>query len=561
MLAHLNIKNFAVVQSLDIELTGGLSTITGETGAGKSIMVDAMGLVLGDRADSGVIRAGTDRAEITATFDLGEDSFASRWLADQEFDSDACILRRVLGRDGRSRAFINGVPVTLQQLKSLGESLIDIHSQHEHQSLLKKSAHITLLDNFAQCKALAEAVVRSFRSWHEAQQKLDALIQQTTAQQEHLELLAYQLDELCDLDLKDGELAQLEQEQKRLSEAESILENGGKVIELLDAGSSDSADMNCLSQLASARRLIEDIQDENEHLLNATTLLEEARIQLEESASSLQQYLDKIEINPQRLEQTEQRMSDIFELSRKHKLQPGELLAQRERLTGELAQLQSAEAGIEELQQAAGQAREQFFELARELSDKRANAVKMLGEDVTSHLHDMGMQGSRFCVQLEPLDNDSASAHGLEDVEFLVSTNAGQEPRPLNKIASGGELSRISLAIQVVSARDTQIPTLVFDEVDVGIGGATAETVGMLLRKLGAAGQVICVTHQPQVAAKGHSHLSVMKQTVNDSADSKFEYLTGEAKVSEIARMLGGIKLTDQTLAHAQEMLAATTDV
>jgi len=553
MLTHLNIKNFAVVQRLSIDLHAGLSVITGETGAGKSIAVDALGLVLGDRADNGIIRDGTERAEISASFDISSNTGAQQWLDEQGLDTDDCILRRVLTRDGRSRAFINGSTATLTQLRDFGESLIDIHSQHEHQSLLDKASHRRLLDAYASADKLAASVATLYQQWHQAESELSQLNNDLHNQTEQHQLLRYQLEELDELNLQPGELENLETEQQRLASAGEILGSGQQILALTQDSEIDSTD--CSSLINQAIRLSDSIQDDHSDLNETRELLKNAQIQIEEASSSLTHYLSQVNIDPQRQQLVEQRLSDIYQIARKHQIQPPELADLHERLTVDLQQVDGMDERIEALAEQLAQYRQQYLQAAQQLSNKRQAACKTFDLQIAQHLESLGMDGCHFITQLSPFDANTLSAHGLESIEFLVSTNPGQSPRQLSKVASGGELSRISLAIQVISAQASSIPVLVFDEVDVGIGGGTAEVVGRLLRKLGDTGQVICVSHQPQVAAQAHQHLSVSKQSADGQTDSQMSLLSEEEKVAEIARMLGGLKLTDQTLAHAKEML------
>jgi len=553
MLTHLNIKNFAVVQRLSIDLHAGLSVITGETGAGKSIAVDALGLVLGDRADNGIIRDGTERAEISASFDISSNTGAQQWLDEQGLDTDDCILRRVLTRDGRSRAFINGSTATLTQLRDFGESLIDIHSQHEHQSLLDKASHRRLLDAYASADKLAASVATLYQQWHQAESELSQLNNDLHNQTEQHQLLRYQLEELDELNLQPGELENLETEQQRLASAGEILGSGQQILALTQDSEIDSTD--CSSLINQAIRLSDSIQDDHSDLNETRELLKNAQIQIEEASSSLTHYLSQVNIDPQRQQLVEQRLSDIYQIARKHQIQPPELADLHERLTVDFQQVDGMDERIEALAEQLAQYRQQYLQAAQQLSNKRQAACKTFDLQIAQHLESLGMDGCHFITQLSPFDANTLSAHGLESIEFLVSTNPGQSPRQLSKVASGGELSRISLAIQVISAQASSIPVLVFDEVDVGIGGGTAEVVGRLLRKLGDTGQVICVSHQPQVAAQAHQHLSVSKQSADGQTDSQMSLLSEEEKVAEIARMLGGLKLTDQTLAHAKEML------
>ncbi len=556
MLTHLSINNYAVVQSLEIELNQGLTVISGETGAGKSIMVDALGLVLGDRADSGIIRDGTQKADLTATFDITGSETTRRWLSTHDYDHSECILRRVLTREGRSRAYINGSPATLKQLSDLGDTLVDIHSQHEHQSLLKKATHRTLLDNFAGNTRLAREVEQAYSAWHAAKKELALLESNSGTQSDHFELISYQLEELNALDLQEGETVTLENDQSRLANAEKILQQGQKILALCNQESTMDTGMSAGDQLSQAISMCESIKDDGNPLLADTLqLLQSAHIQVNEASMSLNSYLSQVEINPEKLQQVEQRISDIHDIARKHRVNSDELIRVKKDLQTELDRFAQAESKILALAEEISTLENTYLELARQLTTRRQQAKLDLDQQVTGHLDSLGMQGARFVTSLNSPGDNVFSAHGREEVEFLVSTNPGQAPRPLHKIASGGELSRISLAIQVITAQTTPIATLIFDEVDVGIGGATAEIVGNLLKELGQKGQLICVTHQPQVASKAHQHLLVSKRSQDGITDSEVKALSSEEKIKEVARMLGGIKLTRQTLAHAEEML------
>ena len=551
MLTHLNIKNFAVVQALAIDFQQGLSVITGETGAGKSIAVDALGLVLGDRADNGIIRDGTERAEISASFDISSNPLAAQWLDAQGLEKSECILRRVLSRTGPSKAFINGSAATLGQLREIGESLIDIHSQHEHQSLLNKSIHRRLVDAFAGAGTLAETVHQHYQQWHLANEELSQLKEALQSQTEQHQLLRYQLEELDELGLQPRELEQLEAEQQRLASAGNILASGQQILSLTESGDTN----NCSSLINQAIRLGDNINDESPELTNCRELLQNAQIQITEAISSLNHYLSQVSIDPQRQEIVEQRLSNIYQIARKHQIQPAEIDLTHNKIKSAFVQIDGIDDRIAELSEAVKECHQSYLSNADQLSKARLTASRTFDQQIATHLQTLGMEGCHFITQLSPLENTTISAHGMESIEFLVSTNPGQSPRPLSKVASGGELSRISLAIQVISAQASAIPVLIFDEVDVGIGGGTAEVVGRMLRQLGNAGQVICVSHQPQVAAQAHQHLSASKNINDGQTDSQMVVLEEQEKIAEIARMLGGVKLTEQTLAHAREML------
>lgn len=561
MLQQLCIGNFAIVRSLTIEFEAGLTAITGETGAGKSIMVDALGLVLGDRADTGVIRDGADRADISATFDITGNRPVSLWFEAQQLEIDACILRRVISRDGRSRAWINGASCTLQQLRELGEMLTDIHSQHEHQSLLKAATHRILLDEFAGSSVLAEQVAQSCHHWTVLNEQLKALTLTSRDKTAEMQLAGYQLEELNTLNLKDNELEILERDQMRLANAESTLQQGRQALELCIDTESNDQQSNCSGLLTQALRFCEHIQDDHPSLSDSTALLNDAHIQVEEAARSLQGYLETIRIDPQQLKLIEQRLADIYQLARKHKVNPSQLIEIQSQLAEKLQHIEQTDQQLVQLTDQINTELAKYQALAAKLTCARLAAIDNFSNFVEEQLASLGMAGARFVIDAKPATAGVPSAFGMESIEFLISPNPGLQPRPLQKIASGGELSRISLAIQVISAQTSTIPTLIFDEVDVGIGGATAEVAGRLLRKLGESGQVICVTHQPQVAAKAHHHLTVNKSSEGSATDSRIVVLTENERITEIARMLGGIVITEQTLAHAQEMLCAGIDV
>ena len=549
VLTHLSIKSLTLVDQLELEFNKGMSVITGETGAGKSILLGALGLALGDRADSSLIATGAAKTEINAIFDLRGHTEALAWLAERELiDGDQCILRRIVSRDGRSRAFVNGSSTTLQELKTLSEMLLDIHSQHEHQSLLKKDTHERMLDEFGGLTAQVAVVKTLFKSLSEARDKLSRTQADAEEQSARVQLLSYQAEELATLAIQPGETAQLESEQKRLSSADEIQE---KLTEALALCSRDT-DTSASTQLSRTLKLISDIEDSA--IKPIVEMLSSALIQLDEATSDLLSVSEKLESNPARQELVEDRLSDIYEIARKHKIQPDELTALTNRIQGELDQITNAATIIKELEQQVATAENEYRVLAEKLTKSRLEKVKRLQSEVTKGLQGLGMDGAKFNVSLGVSPNWSST--GMDDVEFRISTIPGSEPGSLAKIASGGELSRISLAIQVITARTSRTPTLIFDEVDVGVGGATAEVVGSLLRKLGGHAQIICVTHLPQVAAQGHQHYVVAKSTTKKSATTSVVQLTEAEKVDEIARMLGGVEKTELSLAHAEAMLS-----
>ena len=557
MLTHLTIHNFTLVDHLELELKPGMTAITGETGAGKSILLDALGQTLGDRAEGERVRSGASKADISASFDIRQIDGARDWLAShdllQEDSPQECLLRRVIAADGKSKAYINGQPATLQQLRTLGEMLIDIHSQHEHQSLLVKDTHRRLVDEFAGQGELARQVRQAYREWHSRLEHYLHLRDNAAEVSARLQLLRYQAKELEQLNLQAGELAKLEAEQRSLGNAEEIL-RGSQQLAAFCGDEEQGLSIN----LHRALHLLRNLPEKSAALRNAEELLTSAQIQVEEAQHEIERHIDQFTLDPERLAQVEERLSAIYDLARKHRLRAEELPEFMARLDAELEQLGGGDTKLDQLALQVEQAERSYRQLAEQLSAKRTKAGNSLAKQVNEQLKALAMDNAKLTVSLIPLDKPGAN--GLEEVEFLISTNPGQAPRALAKVASGGELSRISLAIQVVTAQTSAIPTLVFDEVDVGIGGATGEVVGRLLRQLGDKGQVLCVTHLAQVASQAHQHLQVIKTASKKSAESTLVELAGEAKVEEIARMLGGIKVTEQTLAHAREMLGSSTD-
>ncbi|WP_122745740.1 DNA repair protein RecN [Pseudomonas viridiflava] len=552
MLVHLSVHNYAIVEHLDLELDRGMSVITGETGAGKSIMLDALGLTLGDRADSGVVRPGADKADILATFDLEDIPEAQVWLKERDLDNDGpCILRRVITAEGRSRSYINGSPCPQGDLKALGELLIDIHSQHEHQSLLKTDTHRRLLDEYAGATDLARQVQLAAQRWRQTRQELERLSNSGDEQRARHQLLSYQLEELESLSLGENELEQLEQEHKNLTNAESLLSICRQVVE--QCSESDSG--NVLNALTASLHRLGSVNNSPTALSEATDLLSSAQIQVEEAVGELNRFLDHFDADPARLQQLEERLDAIYTLARKHRIQPNEVATLQQKLLDEIETLNANDESIERLEHEVQAFARHYQEKARELSDLRHTSSTRLARAVEQEIHRLGMPGGRFQIELKTIPGSEPHPHGLEHVELLVSANPGQPLKALAKVASGGELSRISLAIQVITAQTSRVPTLVFDEVDVGIGGPTAEIVGQLLRRLGERGQVMTVTHLPQVAAQGHQHLFVHKVRDNDATRTAVSKLTKAERIEEVARMLGGIDLTKESLAHAKKMV------
>jgi DNA repair protein RecN (Recombination protein N) len=551
MLIHLSVDNYAIAEHIEAEFDNGMTVLTGETGAGKSILLDALGLALGDRADAAVVRNGAERAEIHAAFDIRAIAAAQAWLRERDLQAgDDCLLRRVITNEGRSRGYINGQPATLQDLKSIGGLLIDIYSQHAHQSLLQRSQQRPLLDAYAGTVPLADKVKEIAHRYQRNAEHLDALSNARDEQTARAQLLSYQVDELDKLALAAGELEALEDERRALANGEQILRNSQHALALCREG-----EINVVNILNQALKSLGELGATQPPLVNAEQMLNSALIQVEEASAELQHHLDRFELDPARLSQLENRLDAIYDVARKHRIQAPQLADLHQELRSEL---ESVAGQVEQLRAELALLHEEYRKIAADLSRRRQQAALKLQKQVEKQLQALAMGGCRFTISLSAREGDAPHAQGGEEVEFLISTNPGSPPQALNRIASGGELSRISLAIQVVTAQTTAIPTLVFDEVDVGIGGATAEVVGNLLRELGSRGQVLCVTHQPQVASKGHHHFNVEKVSEKKLVRTQLRRLAGGEKIEEIARMLGGITVTEQSRSHAREMLSFT---
>ncbi|MFD1215659.1 MULTISPECIES: DNA repair protein RecN [Microbulbifer] len=548
MLLHLSISQFTLVDQLELEFGRGTSTLTGETGAGKSITLDALGLALGDRGNAELVRPGAKRADIHATFDISEHQEARTWLEEHEMDAGReVILRRAIGADGRSRAYINGQPVTLLQLRALGEQLIDIHSQHEHQSLLKKDTHRRLLDEYAHAEGQCAEVRIHFKHWQDQYRRYRKLADSAEETQARRNLLEYQLEELEQLDIKPGEIEELESEQRQLANAGDILNGSYQLAAMLNGGEGDIAE-----QLHRALQLVGAMPEQSPALVEVAQMLDSARIQVDEAASTLSRHVDSFEMNPERLAEVEERLSAIYSTARKHRVQPHQLADLQQQWRQELDEIGAPDT-LDKLAGECEQLEQNYRDSAARLSQLRAAAATRLAEAVNAQLADLAMPHARVELALTVLEKPAAT--GLEEVEVLIATNPGQPARALSKVASGGELSRVSLAIQVVTAQTSRTPTLVFDEVDVGIGGVTGDVVGKLLRQLGERGQVICVTHLAQVAARAHRQYLVEKHSDGASAFVALRELKDAERSAEIARMLGG-EATAQSLAHAEEMLS-----
>lgn len=547
MLRTLSIRDFVIVDTLDLDFDGGFSVLTGETGAGKSILIDALALALGGRGDATVVRESAARADISAEF--ATDPTIDAWLTANELPNEegVVMLRRVIDNAGRSRAFVNGVAATVTQLRELGERLVDIHGQHAHQSLLKADSQRALLDNHAGLSAEADAVAKAYRHWQTlARQCAEFEVHAQSAQAER-ERLEWQVGELERLAPQEGEWADITQEHARLSHAASLMTGAQEAIAILA-----ESDQPLISQLFLLHQRIAKLADIDARLNPLLELLESSRIQLQEAASTLNTYLSRTELDPKRLETVEARLEALHSTARKFRVSPEDLPATLTQLKEQHAQL--AESGnLDALRERKAQAEADYRRLAGALSRQRAKAAKVLSDAVTAAMQELSMVGGSFSVTLHPVN---PASYGLEQVEFLVAGHAGTVLRPLSKVASGGELARIALAISVIASSATATPTLIFDEVDSGIGGGVAEVVGRLLQRLGQARQVLCVTHLPQVASQAAQHFQVSKLEKAGKPVSRIDLLDATARIEEIARMLGGLEITATTRKHAKEMLS-----
>ena len=549
MLRFLSIRDFVIVEHLEIEFTSGFTILTGETGAGKSILIDALAFTLGERSDVGVVRQGARQAEICAEFDCGKALDA--WLAEQELGKDegGCMLRRVIDASGRSRGFINGRTATLAQLREAGEFLVDIHGQHAHQSLVKPDAQRSLLDGHAGLSEDAREVGAAFRRRKHLRDSLQAAETGAKDLEAERDRIAWAVEELSRLAPREGEWDEVQREHTRLAHAASLIEGVQAAVNALT-----EADGAVLTTLSSVAGNLDALTDYDPSLGEVIEGLQAAKIGVQEAARDLAQYLRRAELDPARLAEIEVRVEALHSAARKFRTTPAELHQELARNIGRLDEL-NLSTDIEALKRELAEAEKKYLTSGKALSAKRLRAAKKLSAEVTESMQTLALSGAKFEIALQALDE--GGAHGLERIDFLVAGHAGVEPRPLAKVASGGELSRISLAIQVITSKAAQVPTLIFDEVDAGIGGAVAEVVGRLLRELGRERQVLCVTHLPQVAGQGDQHWLVGKNTQKGAARSTLTVLNPQGRIDEIARMLGGAEITATTKKAAKEMLAA----
>ena len=557
MLKHLYIRNFAIIDELELDFKAGMTTLTGETGAGKSILLGALNLVLGDRADNDSIKLNSEFAEIVAEFDIEKINGVSSWLVSQELNTDdECILRRRISKDGRSRAYINSTPVNLQLIRELAEMLIDIHGQHEHQSIMKSSVQRQLLDDYASHTSLLEKVSNIYVELKLTEDQLNHLQQSSNEQNDRLDLLRFQTKELDVLAVEEGEYQTLNNQHKRMANAEKLHSTVEQAIYQL----SENENSNVQSAVSHIIASLTEINELDDSLSPASEMLTEALVQIDESVVLLKSYGDNIDIDSSQLAQIEERIQNILDSARKHRVEPETLHTLHAELQKELDDIGHVDERLDELTEQQKELETKYLEACNTLTASRKKFATKLNKKITQSMQTLGMAEGRFEILLTA-SNSKRSAYGLDNIEFTVTANAGQACKSIARVASGGELARISLAIQMIIANSSKIPSLIFDEVDSGVGGGIAEIVGKHLRILGGTNQVICITHLPQVASQAHHHLRVEKQTLKKQTTSQVVTLDKEQRRQEIARMLSGVEITEQSLAHADEMLERAQEV
>ncbi|MBD3822192.1 MAG: DNA repair protein RecN [Thiotrichales bacterium] len=548
MLQTLTIQNLALIEKLSLDFHSGFTALTGETGAGKSILLDALGLALGERADSGLVRHGTPRADITADFEIQDLPQVQAWLADNEFDDEGnCLLRRTLTSEGRSKAYINGLPASISQLKGLSDLLIDIHGQHEHQSLLHSNKQLELLDAYANHPSLLKATQQAYQQWQSLKKCYKALHEQQSDRQSQLDLLNFQLKEFDKVMPVADEYDALAEEQNGLAHASEIKQAVYNAYELIEG------EEGVTEKLSSAIHALESVAEYSPTLEKIAEQLNSLLIDAQEAANDIQAQDHHIELDPARLQAVDERLSELFGLAKRYTLEPQELVDKHQQIRDALAELEDSDASLESLKAEIEQAETAYQKAADALTKSRGTSGKQLGDTVTDTMKTLGMENGQFKIDITPSDKPSAT--GSDTVSFLVTANKGQPLQPLAKVASGGELSRISLAIQVASAEVASLPTLIFDEVDVGIGGGIAEVVGQKMQQLGKHRQILSITHLAQVAAYGNQHLNIAKATVDEQTITQVNELDEAERIEELARMLGGMTITENTRNHAKEML------
>lgn len=552
MLRELAIKDLAIISQLKLDFKAGMTVFTGETGAGKSILIDALGLILGDRADSQIIRADAEQSEVSAVFDIQDNTDIQTVLEELSIEGDELLIRRVISKDGRSRAYINDSTVTIQTLRRCGEYLFDIHGQHAHHSLMKKEQQRFLLDEFLDSPELLEHVYSVYKDWQQKRKQLDDLRGSSEDHEAQLSLLRYQFEELEMLAPKDNEYEELTLEHKRLSNSQELMSATQQVYTQLN-----DSDMALVSQLSSLSIKLTELVEIDPELQDVVDLILQANIQLDEGSTQLRDYLSRLNLDPERLQELDNRLETLHDCARKHRVKPQGLPNLLEEIGNSLSSLEANSSSVESLQTKLEQQFEEYQTLASKLSSKRKQAAKELASKVKEKMHLLGMANGEFIIEVENNNEQTPSRYGNDDINFLVSTNPGVAPRALGKVASGGELSRISLAIQIIASNDKGVASMVFDEVDTGIGGSVAEIVGQLLSDLAKNKQVFCVTHLAQVASFAQNHLWVSKQQDKKKTETSVSELNKEQRVDEIARMIGGVNISKESLAYAKEMLAS----
>lgn len=551
MLCELYIRDFVIAKELNLEFADGLTVLTGETGAGKSILIGALGLVLGARADTKSVREGCDQADISAVFDARNHQTIKNWLIQHEVHSDdECVLRRVVHRNGRSRAFINGQPVPVQQLRELGAQLVEIHGQHEHQAMLKPTVQRTLLDDCGQYSALLEQVATHFGQWKEQTAALADLTARLHERSARLDLLRFQTDELEKLAPQDDEFAQLSEEQYRLSHTATLAEASSTALTDLTG-----EDGGAQAALARAKRALATAAEIDSELQDVSSLLDEADIQLGEAVSGLQRYHSTLDMDPNRRDSVEQRLDAISGAAKKHRVEPAQLQAHLNTLLAELSELGNAEESLALLEDKVDKAAKAYVTQAAKLTKARKKSAKALAKEISELVRELGMPECEFNIAVNSNKDTPWRSDGMDQIEFMLQANPGEAMRPVSKVASGGELSRLSLAIQVIVAGNQGAACMVFDEVDAGVGGAVADMIGKRLQELGINRQVFSVTHLPQVACHGHQHFKVSKTSIEARTRSQVTQLSDKQRVEELARMLGGATVTATTRRHARELL------
>jgi len=548
MLQELSIQNLALIEKLQLQFNTGFTTLTGETGAGKSILLDALGLALGERADSALVRHNTPKADVTALFEIEHLPHIQNWLQEQELDDDmSCYLRRTVTSEGRSKAYINGYPVAANQLKTLGSFLIDIHGQHEHQTLLSGHKQLELLDAYANHPKNLSQTQQAFKAWQDLKRQLKQIEAEQADYQSKLELLSFQKNEFDEINPQANEFETLSEEQSQLSHANEIKSACEKAYTAIED------EQGAVDSLNQAIQALEAIIEFSPSLESLITQLNSSVIEIQEAATEIQHHSEIIDLDPQQLQHVEERLSALFGLAKKYNIEAEQLVEKQQQIQDDLQRLEQSDASLETLKIELDQAWKNYLEHANKLKKSRLKAAKNLSNIVTEGMQTLGMPNGLFEVALT--DAEQPAANGTDKVIFNVTANKGQPLQPLAKVASGGELSRISLAIQVATSEVAQLPTLIFDEVDVGIGGGIAEVVGQKMQQLGKNKQIFSITHLAQVASHGHTHLHIQKQTKNEATFTQVNALAEEDRIQELARMIGGLKVTEQTIAHAKEML------